>query len=295
MPTSPGTYRWQVRALTADGVPSEHPATLQFTILPHLWQRWWLQSLLAAALCAVLYSLYRYRLDRLLELERLRTRIATDLHDDIGSTLSQIAILSEVAQRQPNGGFGQPLNEIAGLSRELVDSMSDIVWAIDPEQDRLEDLSHRMRRLANDMFSYNGVDVRFQGPNSDPGLRCDAEIRRQVFLIFKEALHNAVRHSHCQRVELRIEQEGGWLRLALADDGTGLDPEKARRGHGLASMRQRAEQAGGRLTVESAPGRGSRLEVYIPVRRRPAAPHAIPHKWVGDFQRISDILRNWEK
>jgi signal transduction histidine kinase len=229
-------------------------------------------------------------------MERLRTRIATDLHDDIGSTLSQIAILSEVAQRQPaNGGFRQPLKEIAGLSRELVDSMSDIVWAIDPEQDRLEDLTHRMRRLANDLFSHNGVEVRFQAPNGDPELRFDAEIRRQVFLIFKEALHNAVRHSNCHCVEIRIGQESGWLKLSLADDGIGFEPEKARRGHGLASMRQRAEQAGGWLTVESAPGSGSRLEVSIPVRRRALSPHPTLHKWVGDLRRISSILKDREK
>ncbi len=100
---APGSYQWQVRALTADGVASERPATLGFTILPPVWQRWWLQLFALVCACAILYSLYRYRLTRLLEMERLRTSIATDLHDDIGSTLSQIAILSEVAQRHPPG------------------------------------------------------------------------------------------------------------------------------------------------------------------------------------------------
>jgi ligand-binding sensor domain-containing protein/signal transduction histidine kinase len=290
----PGGYRWQVRALTADGVPSERPATMAFTILPPLWQRWWLQLLAAMAACGVLYTLYRYRLARLLEMERLRTRIATDLHDDIGSTLSQIAILSEVAQRYPAGDQGgQPLQDIAGLSRELVDSMSDIVWAIDPEQDRLGDLTHRMRRFAGDLFSHNGVQVRFQAPSGERNPQVDADIRRQVFLIFKEGLHNMARHSGCTEVDIRLQLDGGWLELALADNGKGFDLAQARTGHGLASMAQRARQLGGALAVDSAPGLGVALELRVPVGRR-SAPFwkRIPHRWVGDLARFRRMLKD---
>src|ERR1022692_3413755 len=129
------------------GIASQ-PATVAFTILAPLWQRWWMRLLMLLAASALLYNIYRYRMARLLEVERLRMRIATDLHDDIGSTLSQIALLSEVAQRRPAAVEREsPLADIANLSRELVDSMSDIVWAIDPDQDRLGDLTHRMRRF----------------------------------------------------------------------------------------------------------------------------------------------------
>jgi len=166
----PGSYRWQVRAVTADGIASA-PATAAFTILPQIWQRWWLQLLLVTVLGATLYVAYRRRLSRLLELERLRTRIATDLHDDIGSTLSQIAILSEVAHRTRATADGvELLSDIADLSRELVDSMSDIVWAIGPEQDHLDDLVHRMRRFVSDVFSHN-TQIRFQAPASESACR----------------------------------------------------------------------------------------------------------------------------
>jgi len=216
-------------------------------------------------------------------MERLRTRIATDLHDDIGSTLSQIAILSEVAQRHPPGeDCEQPLVDIAGLSRELVDSMSDIVWAIDPEQDRLDDLTHRMRRFAGDLFSYNGVRVRFQAPGGEKNPRVDADIRRQVFLIFKESLHNSARHSGCSEVDIRLHMGGGWLELALADNGKGFDLARVRCGHGLASMAQRARQLGGELAVETAPGRGAALKLRVPVGRSPVTSwRTFPHKWVG--------------
>jgi ligand-binding sensor domain-containing protein/signal transduction histidine kinase len=285
---APGGYRWQVRALTADGVASERAATLGFTILPPIWQRWWLQLLASIFACAILYSLYRYRLTRLLEMERLRTRIATDLHDDIGSTLSQIAILSEVAQRHPPGeDCEQPLVDIAGLSRELVDSMSDIVWAIDPEQDRLDDLTHRMRRFAGDLFSYNGVLVRFQAPGGEKNPRVDADVRRQVFLIFKESLHNSARHSGCSEVDIRLQLDGGWLELALADNGQGFDPARARCGHGLASMAQRAKQLGGALAVETAPGRGAALALRVPMGRASGASwRRYPHKWAGRVWRM---------
>jgi ligand-binding sensor domain-containing protein/signal transduction histidine kinase len=285
---APGGYQWQVRALTADGVASERAATIGFTILPHIWQRWWSQLLAAVFACAILYSLYRYRLTRLLEMERLRTRIATDLHDDIGSTLSQIAILSEVAQRHPSGeSREQPLVDIAGLSRELVDSMSDIVWAIDPELDRLDDLTHRMRRFAGDLFSYNGVRVRFQAPGGEKNPRVDADIRRQVYLIFKESLHNSARHSGCSEVDIRLQMDGGWLELALADNGKGFDLARVGCGHGLASMAHRAKLLGGELAVETAPGRGAALKLRVPVGRSPVTSwRTFPHKWVGHGWRL---------
>src|SRR6185295_12749272 len=139
---APGAYRFLVRAINADSVSSETPASLSFTILPPVWQRWWFILLTAALLGLVAYALYRYRVTRLLQLEQVRTRIAADLHDDIGSNLSQIAIWGEVARRQPprqegtqsavgtNEDSPEPLERIAATARETAAAMSDIVWAI---------------------------------------------------------------------------------------------------------------------------------------------------------------------
>jgi len=229
--------------------------------------------------------------------ERLRTRISTDLHDDIGSTLSQIAILSEVAHRTPTTAEGAgPLSDIADLSRELVDSMSDIVWAIDPEQDRLDDLSHRMRRFASDLFTHNGTRVRFQAPAAEPNPLVGADIRRQVFLIFKESLHNMARHSGCTEVDIRLQLEGGRLQLAIADNGRGFDVQQIRAGHGLASMAQRARQLGGLLTVDSTPGRGTAVNLEVPL-----APRFLPfrrrllHKWAGNDSAFRRMLKGRAK
>jgi ligand-binding sensor domain-containing protein/signal transduction histidine kinase len=289
---SPGSYRWQVRAVTSDGIAST-PATVAFTILAPLWQRWWMRLLLLLAASLVLYSLYRYRMAQLLEVERLRTRIATDLHDDIGSSLSQIALLSEVAQRRPAGEERErPLADIADLSRELVDSMSDIVWAIDPEQDRLGNLTHRMRRFASDLFSHNGCLLRIDVPPEDQNPPLDTDIRRQVFLVFKESLHNAFRHSSCTEVDLRLRLADGWLELFIADNGKGFDLGHTGHGHGLASMRRRSEHLGGTLIVESVSGHGTKVHLRAPLSR-PTQPlwKSYPHTWVVKSRLIRRMMK----
>jgi ligand-binding sensor domain-containing protein/signal transduction histidine kinase len=265
----PGDYRWQVRAVAADGSVSDRPATVAFSILAPIWQRWWVRLPLLIFVCIVLYALYRYRLTRYLEVERLRTRIATDLHDDIGSTLSQIAILSELAHRNSRDGLGNAFSDIADLSRESLDSMSEIVWAIDPEQDRLGDLTRRMRRFASDLFTPSGVQVRFHPLDERQDRHMGPDIRRQLFLIFKECLHNAARHSSCTEVEIAFRLAGGCLEMAVSDNGVGFDAGQVRQGQGLASMRRRAVQLGGTVMVSSNRGSGTSVCVHISLQKSP--------------------------
>ncbi len=263
---SPGHYRFLVRAVSTAGLASPAPAIVTFTILSPVWQRWWFIAAATALIGLITYSLYRYRVARLLELERVRTRIATDLHDDIGSSLSQIAILSEVARKHLSDAgvpVVTPLARIAHLSRESVDSMSDIVWAINPHKDRLSDLTHRMRHLANEVLLARDIEVRFRA-SADQDKRIDAHTRRQVFLVFKEGINNIVRHSGCTEADIEFRNERAWLVLTLRDNGRGFDPEFPQEGHGLASLRRRAETLGGELDVLSASGRGTTLTLRIP-------------------------------
>ena len=268
---APGRYRFLVRAVSADGRFSPSPAIVAFTILPPIWRHWWFIASAALLVGLAVYVIDRYRVARLIELERMRTRIATDLHDDIGSSLSQIAILSEVASKHLSGTevkAATPLARIAHLSRESVDAMSDIVWAINPRSDRLSDLTHRMRHLANEVLWARGIEVRFNAPADDQDKRIDAETRRQVFLVFKEAVNNIVRHARCAEVEIEFRNERSWLVLTMRDDGCGFDPERAREGHGLMSLRRRASALGGELEVVSSLGRGASLTLRIPLGRR---------------------------
>src|SRR5207247_2401657 len=153
-------YRFAVRAINSDGKASAPPATVEFRVWPALWRRAWFQGILFAIGIAGAVWVHRARVARLLEIERVRTRIATDLHDDIGSSLSQIAILSEVAHQRAGGGkAGEPMERIGALSRELLDSISDIVWAIQPHKDHLSDLKQRMRRFASEVLSARNIEM----------------------------------------------------------------------------------------------------------------------------------------
>jgi signal transduction histidine kinase len=222
---------------------------------------------LAAAL--TIYALYRYRVARLVEVANIRTHIAADLHDDIGSNLTRIAILSEVAHSKLGNGspnVESPLLSIANISRESVASMSDIVWAINPKRDTLLDLVQRMRRFATEVFTPRGIEFSFHAPDGDHDLKLGASVRRDVFLVFKEALNNAVRHSACTSVLMDFQVERSWLILTVRDDGCGFDSEKASEGQGLLSMTRRARGLGGELRVDSKPGRGTEICLRVPRR-----------------------------
>ncbi len=268
---APGSYRFLLRAINDDGVVSQSPAVVAFTILPPVWRTWWFIALTTIVLAGVFYLLYRYRVAQLIHVERVRTRIASDLHDDIGSSLSQIAVLSEVLRTQANQRereFARPLAQIARVSREAVDSMSDIVWAINPQRDHLHDLTRRMRRFASEIFPASGIEFGLKVPGLENDIRLGADIRRQVFLIFKEGVNNIVRHSQCSLANMELNIAEHWLILRLNDDGKGFDPNGVNEGNGLVSLRRRAKSMGGELEMFSEPGRGATLTLKIPLRHR---------------------------
>jgi signal transduction histidine kinase/streptogramin lyase len=267
---APGSYRFLVRAVNAEGIASNEPATIEFTILPPLWQRWWFLTLAAVLLTLAAYSVYRYRVARLVEVERIRTRIAADLHDDIGANLTKIGILSEVAHQQMNGGeqrVAEPISTIARISRESVTSMSDIVWAINPRMDSLRDLVSHMREFAGEMFASRDIEFEFRAPSSDVYLRLGADVRRTVYLIFKEAVNNAVRHAECTRADIELRIEGGQLALTVNDDGRGFERSEEGAGNGLLSMERRAAAAGGRVEIVSSPSAGTKITLRLPIKQ----------------------------
>ncbi len=267
---SPHSYRFLVRAVNSDGAVSSEPAMVTFTIPPPLWLRWWFLTFAALAFAALAYAIYRYRVTRLLEVANMRTRIATDLHDDIGANLTRISILSEVAKQQFGNGdedSPNPLTSIAEIARESVTSMSDIVWAIDPERDSLRDLRRKMRQHADEVFTLRDIDLEFNAPDSDKDLKLGVNVRRDLLLIFKEAVSNAARHSDCSRVVIDFSSDSRRLLLRVADNGTGFDSTSESAGHGLVSMGRRAQKLNGRFEIDSSAGRGTTVRVEIPVGR----------------------------
>ena len=225
---------------------------MTFTILRPLWLRWWFLCLSALAIGLTILRLYRYRVARVLEMAQMRTRIATDLHDDIGANLTRIALLSEVAKREHAGTETRdavdppetsetdhddgPLASIAVIARESVSSMSDIVWAVNPARESLLDLIRRMRQHADQVFTSRDIELRFSAPGGADNVRLAMDVRRDVLLIFKEAVNNAARHSGCSRAEIDLRVAGSRLVLTLTDNGVGFDTSLQSEGQGLASM-----------------------------------------------------------
>jgi len=254
-----GAYQFEVRAQTADRIYSQ-PATVSFRIATPLWQRpWFVASVLLLTVFAI-YLFYKNRVARLLEMERMRTRIATDLHDDIGANLTRISLLSEVAKQKATNGNGSLLTSIADIARESVASMNDIVWAISPEHDSLLDLTVRMRRHAEEIFALRDIDLTFDAPASDADLKLSVGVRRDVLLIFKEAVNNAARHSDCTRVAIDFRVSNARLFLRIEDNGKGFETDAENDGQGLRSLTRRAGALGGNLEINSSKLNGTIVE-----------------------------------
>lgn len=273
----PGHYRFLVRAVSADGAVSVSPASVAFTIRPPMWLRGWFMASATMFAAALVYAAHRYRVAQLLELERIRTRIATDLHDDIGASLSRVAILSEVVKRQfdADGRAAVPLlTEMAESARDLVASMRDIVWAIDARRDDVTDVVHRVRQFASSVLDAGNIEWQFNTPLEPRKFKLDPEQRRQILLFFKEAIHNVMRHAVCRSVYLGLNVEDQQLIAEVRDDGRGLDASLAELtadvngGRGLRNMESRAAHLGGRFTVQSSPGEGTYLRLTVPLKRR---------------------------
>ena len=266
----PGRYRFTVRAVNSDGIASDYPAVITFTVLRPVWLRWWFLALSVIAVGLMVRAVYRYRVARLLEIANMRTRIATDLHDDIGANLTRIALLSEVASRTPGASPGGradgPLSSIARIARESVSSMSDIVWAINPKRESLLDLTRRMRQHAEEVFTLRDIALRFNGPSAADSLKLGMDVRRDLLLIFKEAVNNCARHSRCQGVEIDLRVEGQRLVLTVVDHGIGFDPSMQGDGQGLLSMERRARRLNGSLRITSGPAGGTAITLNMPIR-----------------------------
>ncbi len=271
-----GRDRFQVRAVDADGQLSPQTAGLDFFIQAPLWRRWWFLGAMVLMACASIAALHQYRVRHLLAMERLRNRIAADLHDDIGSSLTQISILSEVGGRSAGSSV---LSEIGGIARDMVAEMSEIVWAMAPRNGRFDDLIHRLRRFADDVLGGVNITLRFDTEGLPPGATVPLEARRPLYLIFKEAVNNVARHSGAHTATIVLEADDNVLRLSVEDDGCGFDATAPSGGEGLDSIALRMKEIGGTAVWDSQPGRGTRFTATLPI----ASP--------GNLHRLVGLLR----
>lgn len=270
----PGRYRLEVEAVAPSRAGGGKSAVLEFEVLAPIWRRGWFLGFAAVVLAGAVGAAHRLRLARERALFRVRERLAADLHDDIGAGLARIAILAEVARRDPTAATGgDRLVRIADSARELVEAMSDVVWALRPERDSAADLVQRLRRFASDLLGEQGLEIAFDGRIA-PQAGLDSGVRRELLLAGKELLTNVARHARARRVEVAIEGSGGRLALTIADDGIGCAGPSGQ-GQGLVSLARRARRLGGAFTIGPHPlgGCGARFE--IPLGRTSSPPEPV--------------------
>jgi signal transduction histidine kinase len=241
-----------VRGSNHDGVWNEHGAAVRLVITPPFWKTWWFRFLAASVAAGLLLMIYRYRIARLLEVERLRVRIASDLHDDIGATLTKISLHSELIEEsaEPNE-IRESLRKIGAMSRELVTTMSDIVWSIDARNDTVGDLVDRMRDFAVGVLSAKAATVTFDLAGLEVQKKLPVNLRQNIYLIFKEAINNIAKHAAASQVEVQLRNAEGKFRMTVRDDGQGWrgNEYEKQTGHGLRNMKMRAVRIGGHLDI----------------------------------------------
>jgi signal transduction histidine kinase len=273
----PGRYRFRVLACNNDGVWNEQGSTLSLLLQPHFWQSWWFRLTLPLAGGGLVGGTVNWlarrkglrKLERLKhqhELERERARIARDIHDDLGSSLTRIAMLSELAEAD-KGSPGQVethVRKIAASARETVQSLDEIVWAVSPENDTWNSLVEYISQYASEFFENTSIRCRLDLPLDLPDYPLPSEARHGLFLVLKEALNNVLKHARASQVRIQVAQRASVLEIIVADDGRGFEPERVvagSNGNGLKNMRQRIAALRGSFDLQSAPGKGTRLTV----------------------------------
>jgi len=271
----PGDYRFQVIARNSDGVWNEIGASLSLTSEPHIWERVWFRfaagaSMIGLSAGVVYLSLRRKhraqveRLENQHAIERERARIAQDLHDDLGTTLTQIDILGALASRPgiPATEAIEQVGQMQAKSREMVTALDEIVWAVNPRNDSLAALTEYFCGFAEEFLAEAAIHCRLDLDENLPDFALQAELRHNLFLALKEALNNVVRHSQATEVWLRLKRSGPFVTFMVQDNGVGFDlaVHVATDRNGLRNMRERMERIGGTYELRSQPKQGTSVE-----------------------------------
>ncbi|MCW8803687.1 MAG: triple tyrosine motif-containing protein, partial [Ignavibacteriaceae bacterium] len=255
-----GEYTFMAKGTNSDGVWNENAATIRIIIKPPFWQTWWFVTLVVIIITFFIYYLGTIRIKSQLEIEKLKLKIASDLHDNIGSGLTEISILSEVAERSEGHSSSivkHDLQRISETARQLVDSMSDIVWVVNPQRDSLHDLIVKLKDSYNDFFSSIGISFQVKNVEKSDDIKLPMEYKQNLLLMFKEAINNSIKHSGSKKLILEAFCKNDVIKIILKDDGAGFDLNKAKFGNGIKNMDSRAKNIKGNLSWNAESGKGT--------------------------------------
>jgi signal transduction histidine kinase/ligand-binding sensor domain-containing protein len=270
----PGQHRFRVKVRDRSGSWSDEES-IAFRILPPLWQRGWFLAVVSCAgllaTAGLAWLITRWRLQRQLTalrveraLEAERSRIARDLHDQLGSGLTELAFLGD-SLRMEGGDNAGDAAEVSIRARELTRTMDETVWALNPGNDSFEGLITYLGHALPMWLKASGIRCRLEFPDETQRFGLSARVRRELYLACKEAVHNAAKHSAASTVTLRVEQTGRDLVITLGDDGCGFDPAAVSTGNGLANLRARLSELGGSATITTAAGQGTTVRFVLPL------------------------------
>ena len=262
-----GNYELLIKARLADGALSKKNISLRFIILPVWYKTWWFFILMGLLVSSVFYLLYRYRLSQVIKFYRLRTKISQDLHDEVGSTLTSINILSKVSRSnldKNNSKASDLLEKISEQSADMQQSISDIVWSIRPDNDKIENLAIRMREFLGHTAESKNLLVDFRVDEEVLHKGLTMKQRQHIFLIYKEAVNNAVKYSKGEKISVFLGKEGDHIKLSVQDDGIGFDTEKITSSNGLKNMNDRAKELKAIMKIRSEFGKGTQITLLCP-------------------------------
>jgi ligand-binding sensor domain-containing protein/signal transduction histidine kinase len=280
----PGNYRFHVIACNEDGVWNETGGVLDVTVQPQFWQTWWFRTAASLCLVGIVVAVVRYlstqKLRRRLQsleqqeaLEKERSRIARDLHDQLGANLTQVALLSEMAEADKNSPaeIESHAQQISQTARETARSLDEIVWAVNPSNDTLEGLVNYVCKYAQEYLALAGLRYRADVPAQLPAITIPPEVRHNVFLAFKEAVNNVVKHAQASEVRVRLQLPPGNFALSIEDNGRGMggrDANATPARNGLRNMRKRMEDIHGEFSISPGTGGGTIVCLTVPIRTK---------------------------
>lgn len=262
-----GDYILEIRPTAFNNQPSRYIARMTFTIATPFYRTAWFISLIIAAILLLAWLFYRYRISELKKLYTVRDNISKNLHDEIGATLSSINIYSDVARKKiADGSEAAPLlDRIYKGSAQVMESMNDIVWYVNPKNDSWDDIIVRMREFAIPMLEARNIDVRFDADERLLTQKLSMKQRQNVYFIFKEAINNIAKYAEASVAAISLVRKGASIHLNIKDDGKGFDTRAAHNGNGLVNMQERAIAVKGKLEFRSVPGKGTELDLSFPI------------------------------
>jgi signal transduction histidine kinase len=264
-----GSYTFKVRAWNNEGVGSQ-PATLHFVILPPFWHRWWFYGFIILFIASAVYLINWIRRKQFKSKEQLRNKIARDLHDDIGSTLSGINIFSKIALRKVHSdqdASSELLQKINERSSKTMEALSDIVWSINTRNDSMNNVLAKMREYLGEVLEPAGVQYEFMVDKAINHVHINMEMRKEMYLIFKEAVNNATKYAACSLMQVQLIKGFKSVILIIQDNGKGFDVNTIIPGNGIYNMKERSLKIKADITIQSEINKGTFIRLVLPITR----------------------------